>query len=107
MNPVYISDHEPENILYKKGKNGGLIFKISDFGLSKDVTSLIKKSLTTGLGSVEYLSPQQFKLGDYTNKTVKVEVLVVKQDKQVLASFTHVKHIVSLHGLHWLFKDYA
>lgn len=55
-------DLKPGNVLFSKDRNGKLVVKITDFGISKDVLGdkTIEKSFTEGVGTPHYMSPEQF-----------------------------------------------
>ncbi|QCX38349.1 hypothetical protein FF125_07855 [Aureibaculum algae] len=50
------------NVLVSKNRKGKLIAKITDFGISRDVLEdqTINQSLTEGVGTPHYMSPEQF-----------------------------------------------
>ncbi len=55
-------DLKPGNVLFSKDRNGKLVSKITDFGISKDVLGdkTIEQSFTEGVGTPHYMSPEQF-----------------------------------------------
>lgn len=55
-------DLKPGNILFSKDRNGKLIPKVTDFGISRDVLSdkTIEQSFTEGVGTSHYMAPEQF-----------------------------------------------
>ena len=57
-------DLKPENVLYKKVQQK-MIFKIGDFGFSRNSKASINYSIK---GTRYYMSPQQASSGNYTDK---------------------------------------
>ncbi len=55
-------DLKPGNVLFSKDRNGKLVAKITDFGISKDVLGdkTIEQSFTEGVGTPHYMAPEQF-----------------------------------------------
>ncbi len=53
-------DMKPKNILLSQSKDGELMAKIADFGISKKIGFEDKTASTQLLGSVEYMAPEQF-----------------------------------------------
>lgn len=55
-------DLKPGNVLFSKDRNGKLIVKITDFGISKDILGekSIDQSFTEGVGTPHYMAPEQF-----------------------------------------------
>ena len=64
VNNIAHRDLKPENLLLKT-KNGKLVLKIADFGISGHHN---KENMTEGKGSEGYWSPQQAEGKDYTKK---------------------------------------
>ena len=54
-------DLKPDNIMIAKGRDGGDLVKVVDFGIAKAATSDAQKVTRTGLivGTPEYMSPEQ------------------------------------------------
>jgi len=55
-------DLKPGNVLFSKDRNGKLVAKITDFGISKDTLGdkTIEQSFTEGIGTPHYMAPEQF-----------------------------------------------
>ena len=55
-------DLKPGNLLFTKDRNGRLVSKVTDFGISRDVLSdkTIEQSITEGVGTSHYMAPEQF-----------------------------------------------
>lgn len=70
-------DLKPANILFKTDRLGNKVVKISDFGISRDLLedNTESTSTTTGVGTVEYMAPEQLLKNTYglngqiTNRT--------------------------------------
>ncbi len=59
-------DLKPKNILLHKTKEGKIVTKIADFGISKRVSNIQQHDMSSQiLGSVEYMAPEQFAGGVY------------------------------------------
>lgn len=58
-------DLKPKNILLTRNEKGKLTAKIADFGISKNVDKEDTGASTQLLGSVEYMSPEQFNTKKY------------------------------------------
>ncbi|HEY9000837.1 MAG TPA: protein kinase [Mucilaginibacter sp.] len=60
-------DLKPGNILLKKDRVGNKVAKISDFGISRDLLefSADGASATAGIGTVEYMAPEQLQKKTY------------------------------------------
>ncbi len=55
-------DLKPGNILFTKDRNGRLVPKVTDFGISRDILGekTIEQSFTEGVGTPHYMAPEQF-----------------------------------------------
>jgi serine/threonine-protein kinase len=60
-NGIVHRDLKPDNIMIAKGRDGGDLVKVVDFGIAKAATSDAQKVTRTGLivGTPEYMSPEQ------------------------------------------------
>ena len=59
-NGIAHRDLKPKNILLSKDKNGKLMAKIADFGISKRIDIEDATMSSQLMGSVEYMAPEQF-----------------------------------------------
>ena len=67
-NNVIHRDLKLQNILLKKNENGQNIWKLIDYGVSRQLVTLSKKYYTSHVGTIPYMAPEILEGKPYNNK---------------------------------------